>query len=51
LNNNDLKVVSNDEIRKLTNNELLSDDECQEIADRLKKLCLITAKLITNGEN
>ena len=50
LKNNDLKVLSNKEIRNSLNNQKLSDTECETISNKLKIISLLTAKIISNAE-
>jgi len=50
LKNNDLKVLSNKEIRNSLNNQKLSDTECETISNEMKKISLLTAKIITNAK-
>jgi hypothetical protein len=49
LKKNDLKVLTHTEIRNNLNEPKLSDNECEAIANTLKKLSLLTAKMIHNA--
>ena len=50
MKNNDLKVLTNKEIRNSLNNQNLSDTECETISNKLKKISLLTANIITNAK-
>jgi hypothetical protein len=50
LKNNDLKVLSYTEIRNSLNDQKLSDTECETISNKLKKISLLTANIITNAK-
>ena len=50
MKNNDLKVLTNKEIRNSLNNQKLSDTDCETISNKLKNISLLTAKIITNAK-
>jgi len=50
LKNNDLKVLTYEEIRTSLNNQNLSDIECEAISNKMKKISLLTANIITNAK-